>query len=150
MFLENIAPPEPHENEDPYCDIWLKICAEEREHHIADKKIKDVYKKQLRGLVNTRALWAWLEDHDTWTAEGIFDIVIESRRSGYYNRIMPHCMIKDEKHKRLDMHHQFESKSEIGVNHIFIQQWNHGEDSYSGYIAIPLRNRKYFLISYAC
>lgn len=111
-------------------------------------ELKDSYREKLKGLFNNiKRVWEWLEDgHDHWKPEGIFDVKIEYKHNGYYGRMMPHATINGIS----NLHHQKESKREMGVNHIFIRQWSEFEDSYHGYIALPLKNFKYFLISYSC
>lgn len=129
-----------------WADIALAEATEAREERIT----KEHWKRVLKPLINTHVLWRWLDDHDSWAPHGIFQLQIVTKRNGYYNRDMPHGKIVGEDYP--EMHHQKESTREIAANHMFIYQTSSYpcEDCYSGFIAIPLSNRKYFLISFSC
>ena len=129
---------------------WDDIIASERQAEKEDKQLKQRYKSELKNLINTRVVWEWLGEHDTWKPLGIFAVRIVNKHNSYYNRAMPHAQIQSEEYKHLNMHWQEENKREVGTNHYFVEQWCYGEDSYSGFIAFPLKDHRYFLISYSC
>jgi len=87
-----------------------------------------------------------------WEAIGVFSPQIFNKENGYYSRMMPHAKFDHPSLKYIEMNRQTEEKRGTGVNHVFICQWSTGTegDSFSGYLAIPLRNFKYFVISYEC
>jgi hypothetical protein len=116
----------------------------------AERIQKEHFRSELKKLINTRILWNWLNEHDHWDAIGIFSLKITTERNHYYGKDMPHAKVIGEDYPK--MHHQRESTSEVGANHIFIYQSSSYpcEDCYSGYIAFPLKNRKYFLVSFSC
>lgn len=128
----------------------LILAKEARQDRIMDQ----YWKRVLKPLINTRHLWRWLNENDSWQPIGIVELQITTKRNHYYNKDMPHGKVVGDDSCRFypEMHHQRERGREVPANHIFIWQTNSYpcEDCYSGYIAIPLKNRKYFLISYSC
>lgn len=139
------------ENDYEYADEWAKICeaALEEEKHIT--QLKEQYRLELKAQLNVSRVWEWLDGMlDGWQPIGIFNATIENKCIFGFAKPKPHAIIQDEKYKHLALWNQGEDKKEAGVNHIFICQYTQGEDCYSGYIAIPLKNHKYFLISFNC
>lgn len=117
----------------------------------AERITKEYWRRNLKPLINTRILFRWLtEDHDDWQPIGVFALKITTKKNVYYGKDMPHGKVIGADYP--EMHHQKESTKEVAANHLFIYQTSSYpcEDCYSGYIAIPLLNRKYFLISYSC
>ncbi len=134
-------------------DEWKTIIEEERKQYKALQDLKAKYYQDLKSVLNTRIVWRHLNESgkDTWEPVGVFGVSIVNRRNGYYNRVMPHLIIEDDKYRRYEMHHQKENSREFGTNHIFLVQWSSYpcEDCYTGFIAFPLTNRKYFLVSFS-
>lgn len=133
------------------CDFEYQFYADLDLYLTEEQNLKDEYKVKLTGLLDTRKVWEWLDENDSWAPKGIFSVKISWKGNGYYNKIMAHAdVITQGFTDYKNMHRQQEAKSEIGVNHIFIRQFSCCEDSYNGYMAIPLSDYRYFLITYSC
>jgi len=130
-------------------EIWEEAMqgVMEYEKSIADKKTQ--FKRELKNLLNVKKLWQYMDDHDSWEAVGIFEVSIYQQHNYYYGKVMPHLKIHDEQHSSLQLHRASCCKMDTGTSHYFVIQWNPCEDCYHGYLAFPLRNRRYFLVSYS-
>jgi len=124
---------------------YAKIFHEETEKV---RLLKLEWKNKLKGLVNINSLFKWLDDHDYWLPIDIVEIYnIDEKQSGYSS--YQHVRIKDDKDKLLYM---MQNEDEIrGVTHYCVwQTCGMMGDDYSGYLLFPLKNGKYFKVSYAC
>ena len=108
------------------------------------------YKKLLKGLINVTGLYRHLdEDFTSWTIHGIVDIILTDEKFGSHPNYQC-ARIVDDKNKILYM--KVSADGEVrGVKHYFIwQRTGTMEDDYYGYILFPLKNGKFFHISYSC
>ena len=107
------------------------------------------WKEILKDLINVDSLFKALkEDFSDWQPLGIVEIYdTEEKTSGYSS--YQHVRIKDDKYKLLYMK---QSEDEIeGIDHCCVwQTCGCCEDDYSGFLLFPLKDGKYFKISYSC
>jgi len=132
-------------NDDALDDLSSIMRKEERQI----RKQRNLYKAQLRGLINVAGLYRWLNgDMSFWMPEGIVEIVLtDEKRSGYST--YQHARIKDDKERFLYMKTSFDEVRKI--DHYYVWQTTGCcEDDYSGYLLFPLSNGKYFKITYSC
>lgn len=132
-------------NDDALDDLSSIMRKEERQI----RKQRNLYKAQLRGLINVAGLYRWLNgDMSFWMPEGIVEIVLtDEKRSGYST--YQHARIKDDKERLLYMKTDCDEVRKI--DHYYVWQTTGCcEDDYSGYLLFPLSNGKYFKITYSC
>jgi len=115
---------------------------------LEEKRVKKSFKSLLRGLINVTGLYRSLDENDTWHPQDIVEIQLtDEKRSGY--KSYQHARIVDDTEKKLYMRC---SCSDIrGIDHYYV--WQIGGylgDDYSGNILYPLKNGKYFKVSYSC
>ena len=118
-----------------------------------ERKIKNDFKKQLKGLINVSGLFKDLEFNDNWYPIGIFSAVdFKCEDNRFPER--EYISITDGNHEEeKHLYYRKISGSEIrGIDHYYCHQWTTGMegDSYSGYLLYPLKNGKYFKVSYSC
>ena len=131
-------------------EMWEEAMHGINEYYKQITETKEKLKRELKGLINTRKVWEFMNGgHDSWEAIGVYEASIYQAFDYYYSKVLPHLKINDEKHRTIKLHWQKSYKYDTGTNHIFIIQWNPCEDSYHGYIAFPLIDRRYFLASYS-
>lgn len=130
-----------NEMHDMYCELE-KLAKK-------DRKLKNRFRKELKGLINISGLFAFLEEHDTWEPIGIVEIYdINKKASGYPDT---QCVkVKDEKENLTYL--KFKESEIRNVDHYCVWQTSVGMsgDSYSGNLLFPLSNSKYFKVSYSC
>lgn len=144
-FTKVISPLEQTEADIHFAE-YSKIMTEEA---LRIKNLKDEYKINLKGLINITGLYRTLDDEmSEWTPVGIVEVILtDEKRSGYSN--YQHGRIVDDKDKLLYMK---QDENDIrGVKHCYVwQMTGFCEDDYSGYCLYPLKDGKYFKISYSC
>jgi len=114
-----------------------------------DRALKLVWRKKLKGLINTTDLFNWLDEHNYWTPIDIVEIYNTDEKKWGYNTYQ-HVRIKDDKDYLLYMIQPYEDEIR-GINHYCVWQiTGMSGDEYSGYLLFPLKNGKYFKVSYAC
>ena len=120
-----------------------------REQDAAENKLKDEWKRKLKGLINVAGLFRWLDEGHDWAPLNIVEIQLtDEKRSGYSQ--YQHARIIDDKDKLLYL--QTDISDEIRkVSHYYVWQTvGVCEDDYSGYLLFPLKDGKYFKVSYSC
>lgn len=109
---------------------------------------RDSWKKELKGLINTKRLWEDMEEfNDYWSILGMVDIELtEEQKHGYPRHQC--ARIKDDDCKHLYMKTNSDVKY---INHYYVwQTTGYLGDDYSGFVLYPLKNERYLKISYSC
>jgi hypothetical protein len=120
-----------------------------RKEHREIRKKRNLYKAELKGLINVTGLFRWLNgDMSFWMPEGIVEIQLtDEKRSGYSS--YQHARIKDDADKLLYM--KTDCDEVRGIDHYYVWQTTGCcEDDYSGYMLMPLKDGRYFKVSYCC
>lgn len=119
-----------------------------KEEKRREKKLKNNFKAQLRGLINVTGLFKYLDDNTYWKPQDIVEIELTKETTVGY-RTYQHAKIKGDESGRLYMKM---SDDEIrGVDHYYVwQTCGYLGDDYSGWMLFPLRNGKYFRVYYNC
>lgn len=111
-----------------------------------EKHIKDSFKAKLKDLINTDSLYEHLDEH-SWMPEEIVEIKLtDDKRNGYGNT---QCARISSHPDRLIYLKTTEDEVE-GIDHYYVCQQCHYEDSYSGYMLFPLSDGRFFKVSYSC
>lgn len=124
-----------------YSDIYEEEIRKE-------KKLISEYRRKLKGLINIHGLFKFLVENDYWSPMDIVDIELtDEKRSGYST--YQHARIVGDKIKCLYM--KTPSDDVRGIDHYYVwQTTGYLGDDYSGYLLFPLKNGKYFKVSYSC
>lgn len=111
------------------------------------KEERDLWKKNLKGLINTKRLWEDMEEfNDYWGIDGIVEVTPTNEQIHGYPR--HECgRIKDEKG-----YLYMKCNSDVKyIDHYYIWQTSgYLGDDYSGFCLYPLKDGKYLKISYSC
>jgi len=127
-----------------------EIMNEDMQHYVAFQKqedeLKSNYKEQLKGLINVTGLFEWLtEDHDGWSPLGIVEIVkTDKQKSGYPKHEC--CYIKGGS----DLFMKCDCDVPKIKYYYVVQQTGMMGDDYSGELLLPLKDGRYFHVSYSC
>lgn len=122
---------------------WYEL---ERKQEI---KLKNLWKKNLKGLVNVSGLFKYLDEDNYWQPIGIVEVYETDEKTGGYSSYQ-HVRVKDDENDKLLYLKQPEFDLR-GVDHICVwQTCGMMGDDYSGYLLFPLKNGKYFKVSYSC
>jgi len=118
--------------------VWADIAEEENKR----LKIRDSWKKKLKGLINIKKLWKELnEEMEGWDVEGIVEIELTGKSErGYPNSIC--AKIKGE--------NKYTYTDYRGEGIFVWQQTGYNGDDYSGWCLYPLKDGKHLKISYNC
>jgi hypothetical protein len=119
------------------------------EEDIKLKQLKLEWYKNLKGMCNVSVLFKWLDSNcDGWRPIGIVEIYNTDEKSGGYSSYQ-HVRIKDDKDNLLYM---MQDENEIyGINHCCVwQTCGMMGDDYSGYLLYPMKDGRYFKVSYYC
>jgi hypothetical protein len=134
-----------NEKRDLEINEYLKMVFE---IDIQDKKLKNSYKRQLKGLINISGLFKFLQDNIDWVPEEIVDIELTNDKSFGYGSYQ-HARIVGDESRRLYLKNNCDEIRK--VNHYYVWQISGScEDDYSGFMLFPLKNGKYFKVSYSC
>ena len=139
--------------EKQYDEMMAEYIAEGKKYRKEESKLKNGYKKQLRGLINVSGLFRNLDENDNWYPIGIFSIEETDYKSHHYPNHVFAKIIDDESDGEKWNQYMKTIDSEIrGIDHYYVIQWTTGMegDSFSGYLLYPLKNGKYFKVSYSC
>ena len=120
-----------------------------REEQRLIRKRKNVFKEQLKGLINVTGLYRWLNgDMSFWMPEDIVEIhLTDEKRSGYSS--YQHARIVGDDTRFLYM--KTDCDEVRGIDHYYVWQTTGCcEDDYYGYLLFPLKDDTYFKISYSC
>lgn len=116
-----------------------------------DKNKKSEWKTKLKGLINVSGLYRFLEEgNESWQPIGIFDIEKIDNSSSERERCK---LINEQEEYKWMVYERVGHIDEIrSVDHWYVwQQTTSMEgDSYSGFLLLPLKNGKYFKVSYSC
>lgn len=114
----------------------------------AERKLKSLYKKKLKGLINVRGVFRHLGDNTYWEPQDIVDIELtDETTSGY--RTYQHARIKGDESRRLYMKTPCDEIR--NVDHYYVwQTTGYCEDDYSGWLLFPLKDGRYFKAYYSC
>lgn len=97
---------------------------------------------------NVTGLIRFLEDSAYWTPMGMVDIVLTDEKSGGYSGYQ-HARISDDSSKHL--YKKMPCDEIRGIDHYYVwQSVGYCEDDYYGYMLFPLKNGKYYKVSYSC
>ena len=104
------------------------------------------YKPMLKGLVNVKRLYEWLDDEQTgWRALGIVEIEpTDKKMNGYPNHEC--CYVKEK-------HTMFMKCSGEDTPFKYYYVWQitgYLGDDYSGELLLPLKDGRYFQIAFSC
>jgi len=135
------------EQEEFYKDLMNEFYEEQEKFDQILLNKKKEFKKQLKGLINISGLWKWLDENNSWTPEGIVDIIFtDEQKQGY----SPHqCVRVERENNYLYMKVSMDEYIK-GIKYYYIWQTSNFEDSYFGYLLFELKNGKYFKVSYNC
>lgn len=113
-----------------------------------DRLLKLEWYEKLKGLIDVSSLFKWLNEHDYWEPMDIVEIYNTDEKSTGYSSYQ-HVRIKDDKSNLLYMK---QDEDEIhNINHYCVwQTCGIMGDDYSGFLLFPLKNGRYFKISYVC
>lgn len=114
--------------------------------------LKKEYRAKLKGLINVTGLFRHCdEDLDSWTPEGIFAIE---------KFVNPHPRLENAEYVKIvdnanDKYIIYEKVKETdlrGVDHYYVWQRTTSMegDSYAGFLLYPLKDGRYFKLSYSC
>ena len=119
-----------------------------KEERRRDKKLKNKFKKELKGLINVTGVFKYLDDNLYWWPEDIVEIELSDKyESGY--RDHQHAKVINDKHNKLYMKVPMDEIR--NVDHYYVwQTCGYMGDDYSGWMLFPLKNGKYFRVYYNC
>lgn len=124
---------------------YRRLMEKERK---AEKKLKNDFKKKLRGLINVTGLYKWLDENDGWSPLDIVEIKLTDEKSSGYASYQ-HARIVNDQGKYLYM--KTDCDEIRGIDHYYVWQTvGFCGDDYSGYLLFPLKNGKYFKANYSC
>jgi hypothetical protein len=124
-----------------YSDIYEEEVRKE-------KKLISEYKRKLKGLINISGLFKFLEENDHWTPMGIVDIKLTDEKSSGYSTYQHARIVDDPKPYLYKKNPSDEVK---GIDHYYVwQTTGYLDDDYSGFLLFPLKDGKYFKVSYSC
>jgi hypothetical protein len=113
-----------------------------------DKRIKNKWKRDLKGLINITGLFKYLDEDGSWYPIGIVDIIeTDEKRIGYsaYRHVR---IVDDEDHL---LYIIIDTDDIRKVSHYAVwQTTGYLGDDFSGYMLFPLSNGKYFKVGYSC
>lgn len=133
--------------EQEFYDDYAKEC---NIYNKEQKRLKNSFKKQLKGLINVTGLFNALDDNDSWQPMGIYSIAEYANNKV---RIIDNPSTNQDNSETNMTYELLEGHSDIrGISHYYVYQRTSGleGDSFYGYILYPLKNGKYFKIAYAC
>ena len=139
-------------------EVGAELMAEAQEifkrQAAKDRKLKNRYRRYLKSLIYVPSLYKYLDQHDGWMPEAIVDIVLtDEKLSGYAS--YQHARIVDDEDRLLYMKTQiYAGEDEYpphDIDHYYVWQTT-GQlgDDYSGYLLFPLKDGRYFKVSYSC
>jgi hypothetical protein len=125
---------------------WSKLYHDEC---LKDRKLKNDFKRQLKGLTNVSGLFKWLNsDMEYWTPVGIVEIQLTDEKTSGYRNYQHARVVSDPEDRHLYMKTDCEVHS---VPYYYVWQTTGCcEDDYSGYLLFPLKDGKFFKVSYCC
>jgi hypothetical protein len=135
------------EEEEEIYNEYISILEEEKEQW-------DKIKSEMNSLIHEK-YFDFIEDHDTYRNEGIYEIKLtDEKKSGYPNYQC--CRIDGD--SLLYMHHKSyletlneESKYEGEEIEYYVWQTSgYCGDDYSGFLLIPLSDGRFWKVSYSC
>ncbi len=142
---------EEHELSEIENSNWYKDYAAEMDRYNKQcRKEKSHYKKELRGLINVTGLYKFLnESNDNWHPIGIFDF---EKTYNEYKKREEIKLVNEEKGLEWMTYERVSCDEIRGVEHWYVYQITVGMegDSFEGYLLLPLKNGKYFKVSYSC
>ena len=117
----------------------------------AERKIKNYYKKELKGLINVSGLYKYL-DEEYWYPIGIVEVEetdIKIIKLGYEEKT---CVrVKEEKENLVYSRFDLKEQQIRKVDHYYVwQTGGYWGDDYSGYMLFPLNDGRYFKVSFSC
>lgn len=130
-------------------DQMMEDYAKEMKAYIENQiKVKNRFKKELKGLINVHGLFRELNDTlDTWMPLGYVEVYEVTEKSGGYSNYQ-HARIKDGKQNLLYMKQECQIRN---VDHEYVwQAVGCCGDDYSGFILFPLSNGRYLQIEFTC
>lgn len=142
----------PEDEKELYREMYEEFAAFEKEQKEKWNKAKE----ELKDLIHPK-YFAFLEDHETYQTEGVFEIEETDRKENGYEK-HKHCSVKNWSDGRLFIHHEttvetLEGDSEYEGEDIEYWVWQtcgYLGDDFSGYLLVPLNNGKYWMTSYSC
>lgn len=130
-----------------YDNFWREYAELEKNENLKNNKLRNQYKKLLKGQINITGLFRHLnEDLDGWIPDGIVDIIlVDEKQRGYSGQCARIINTDDNK-----LYLKTIDSGIRGLNHYYVWQASDFEDSYYGVLLYPLKNGKYFKLSYTC
>jgi hypothetical protein len=113
-----------------------------------ENKLKAEYKQKLKGLINIRGLFNWLNEVGGWLPVDIVEIKLTDKKTSGYSTYQ-HARIINTDDEHLYMKILCNEVKSIDYYYVW-QIVGCCEDDYSGYLLFPLKNGKYFKVSYEC
>lgn len=115
---------------------------------LLNKKIKNKWKSNLKSLINVSGLFKFLDTHDSWCPIDIVEIIeTDDTTSGYSS--YQHIRILNDTNRTLYIKTNCDEIKNIDHYYVY-QSCGYLGDDYSGYLLFPLKNNKYFKVSYTC
>jgi hypothetical protein len=115
-----------------------------------ERKLRSEWKKKLKGLINITGLFKHLDGNAYWEPEDIVDIeLVDDKLSGY--GAYQHARIVGDETRRLYMKTSQDEYQIRQIDHYYVwQRTGYMEDDYFGFLLFPLKNGRYFKVSYTC
>lgn len=135
--------------EEMFDDIWQEFTESDKLDQAKIKKFKHDFKNQLKGLIHVEELWVYLDEMDSWMPEEIVDIVLtEEKERDFPNHQCARIVADTDK----VLYMKTDADAEIeGIDYYYVwQRTGYLEDDYYGFLLFPLKDGKYFKISYGC
>ena len=123
-------------------EMWSEVYKELDKH----EKEKDCWKKELKGLINTKRLWEDMNENDYWGIDGIVELELTDEQCHGYPKHQC-ARIKDDRHKLY-----MKCSSDVKyISHYYVwQTTGYMGDDYSGWVLYPLKDRRYLKMNYSC